>query len=140
MQTNYRFNVNENIKRLITDCLQELASMDIPVATSIFFREAKGRTYYGTCYQGRRTKRYADYDFVISVNRFLTTEKAFKETIIHELLHTIDFKSGHKGKWKAYADYVNSRTDYHVARTATHTLAPQPPTRRRRRVRTVRFR
>ena len=140
MQTNYRFNVNENIKRMITDCLQELAAMDIPVATSIFFREAKGRTYYGTCYQGRRTKRYADYDFVISVNRYLTTEKAFKETIIHELLHTIDFKSGHKGKWKAYADYVNSRTDYHVTRTATHILAPQPPTRRRRRVRTVRFR
>lgn len=140
MQTNYRFNVNENIKRLITDCLQELTALDIPVATSIFFREAKGRTYYGTCYQGRRTKRYADYDFVISVNRYLTTEKAFKETIIHELLHTIDFKSGHKGKWKAYADYVNSRTDYHVTRTATHTLAPQPPTRRRRRVRTVRFR
>jgi hypothetical protein len=140
MQTNYRFNVNENIKRLITDCLQELAALDVPVATSIYFREATGRTYYGTCYQGRRTKRYADYDFVISVNRYLTTEKAFKETIIHELLHTIDFKSGHKGKWKAYADYVNSRTDYHVTRTATHTLAPQPPTRRRRRVRTVRFR
>lgn len=140
MQTNYLFNVNENIKRLITDCLQELAALDIPVATSIFFREAKGRTYYGTCYQGRRTKRYSDYDFVISVNRYLTTEKAFKETIIHELLHTIDFKSGHKGKWKAYADYVNSRTDYNVTRTATHTLAPQPPTRRRRRVRTVRFR
>ena len=140
MQTNYRFNVNENIKRLITDCLQELAALDIPVATSIYFREAKGRTYYGTCYQGRRTKRYADYDFVISVNRYLTTEKAFKETIIHELLHTIDFKSGHKGKWKAYADYVNSRTDYNVTRTATHILAPQPPTRRRRRVRTVRFR
>ena len=140
MQTHYRFNVNENIKRLITDCLQELTALDIPVATSIFFREAKGRTYYGTCYQGRRTKRYADYDFVISVNRYLTTEKAFKETIIHELLHTIDFKSGHKGKWKAYADYVNSRTDYNVTRTATHTLAPQPPTRRRRRVRTVRFR
>ena len=140
MQTNYLFNVNENIKRLITDCLQELAAMDIPVATSIFFREAKGRTYYGTCYRGRRTKRYADYDFVISVNRYLTTEKAFKETIIHELLHTIAFKSGHKGKWKAYADYVNSRTDYHVTRTATHILAPQPPTRRRRRVRTVRFR
>lgn len=139
MQTNYRFNVNENIKRLITDCLQELAALDVPVATSIYFREATGRTYYGTCYQGRRTKRYADYDFVISVNRYLTTEKAFKETIIHELLHTIDFKSGHKGKWKAYADYVNSRTDYHVTRTATHTLAPQPPTRRRRRVRTVRF-
>ena len=59
MQTNYRFNVNENIKRLITDCLQELAAMDIPVATSIFFREAKGRTYYGTCYRGRQTKRYA---------------------------------------------------------------------------------
>ena len=140
MQTNYLFNVNENIKRLITDCLQELAALDIPVATSIFFREAKGRTYYGTCYQGGRTKRYADYDFVISVNRYLTTEKAFKETIIHELLHTIAFKSGHKGKWKAYADYVNSRTDYNVTRTATHTLAPQPPTRRRRRVRTVRFR
>lgn len=140
MQTNYRFNVNENIKRLITDCLQELAALDVPVATSIYFREAKGRTYYGTCYQGRRTKRYADYDFVISVNRYLTTEKAFKETIIHELLHTIAFKSGHKGKWKAYADYVNSRTDYNVTRTATHTLAPQPPTRRRRRVRTVRFR
>ena len=140
MQTNYRFNVNENIKRLITDCLQELTALDIPVATSIFFREAKGRTYYGTCYQGRRTKRYADYDFVISINRYLTTEKAFKETILHELLHTRDFKSGHKGKWKAYADYVNSRTDYNVTRTATHTLAPQPPTRRRRRVRTVRFR
>ena len=140
MQTNYRFNVNENIKRLITDCLQELAAMDIPVATSIFFREAKGQTYYGTCYRGRRTKRYADYDFVISVNRYLTTDKAFKETIIHELLHTIDVKSGHKGTWKAYADYVNSRTDYNVTRTATHTLAPQPPTRRRRRVRTVRVR
>ena len=139
MQTNYRFNVNENIKRLITDCLQELTALDIPVATSIFFREAKGRTYYGTCYQGRRTKRYADYDFVISVNRYLTTEKAFKETIINALLHTIDFKSGPYGKWKAYADYVNSRTDYNVTRTATHTLAPQPPTRRRRRVRTVRF-
>ena len=96
MQTNYLFNVNENIKRLITDCLQELAAMDIPVATSIFFREAKGRTYYGTCYRGRRTKRYADY--------------------------------------------VNSRTDYNVTRTATHTLAPQPQTRRRRRVRAVRFR
>ena len=105
-----------------------------------FLPRGKGTNLLRHMLPGRRTKRYADYDFVISVNRYLTTEKAFKETIIHELLHTIDFKSGHKGKWKAYADYVNSRTDYNVTRTATHTLAPQPPTRRRRRVRTVSFR
>lgn len=48
----------------------------------------------------------------------IATEHDIKNTIIHEILHTFEDTIGHKEKWQYYANYVNTRTNYHIKRLA----------------------
>lgn len=116
METNYFFDVNEKFKKLILQCLDELKELNFPIPTSVYFREGTGLRIYGLCYSDKFYKKYKDYDFVISINKNLILEKDIKETIIHELLHTVDLASGHKGTWKFWANYINEKTEYNISR------------------------
>ena len=120
METNYYFDVNVGIKKLILECLEELKALKFPIPISVYFREGGGTQIYGLCYEGKYYKKYSNWDFVISINKYLTTAKDIKETIVHELLHTVDLSHG--GKWKLWANYVNKNTSYSITRTKNRVL------------------
>lgn len=131
METNYYFDTNETLKKLILQCIDELKQLGFPVPSSIYFREGKGERTYGLCYLGKYYNKYKNWEFVISINRYLPTEKDFKETIIHELLHTAETVFCHSGKWRTWANYVNANTDYHIAVTGNITLTNHEETTRK---------
>ena len=116
MCSNYFFEVNENVKNLIKICMSELIKLNVPFSNSIYFREGGGTNTYGLCYLGKDYIKYKNYEYVISINKFLNTVRDIKETIIHELLHTVDFPSGHGGRWKKWARIINENTDYNITR------------------------
>lgn len=122
METNYYFDVSDNIKKLIIECLDELKALNVPIPISVYFREGGGTNIYGLCYEGKYYKKYSNWDFVISINKYLTTNKDLKETIIHELLHTLDLNMTHTGEWKFWANYVNQNTNYNITRTSNFVL------------------
>lgn len=47
------------------------------------------------------------------------SEKACKDTIIHEILHSCKECSGHTGKWKQYAQKMNAMYGYNIKRTTS---------------------
>ena len=75
MKTNYFFYVDENCKKLILQCLDELKELGFPIPTSVYFRKGRGISTYGMCYKGKYFKKYKNYDFVISINENLIYEK-----------------------------------------------------------------
>ena len=104
---NYCFDVNDKFKSLILECLDELQKLNFPLPNSVYFREGKGKTGYGLCAKGDYYNKYKNWDFVISVNKYLFEKNDIKETVIHELLHTLDMTHG--GKWKEWATFKIGR-------------------------------
>lgn len=70
-----------------------------------------------------RIGRYLPNYFIIEINsRYLDvcTENAIKNTIMHELIHSIQGCMNHGCKWKNIAHQVNSFYGYNVQRTNSY--------------------
>ena len=46
-------------------------------------------------------------------------ERAVRETLAHEVLHTCRGCKDHGPRWKGYADKMNAAYGYHISRTGT---------------------
>ncbi len=90
-----------------------LDSLDVPINRSVEFKLSHAKSYLGMCMRLRNGER----KFRILLNKNAQGE-AFENIVIHELLHTIKIKDGHRGKWKAYANIVNENTNYQITRIA----------------------
>ena len=97
-----------------------LIVIGIPVSRDICpeIRLSKATSWYGQCqqnrvYQGRR------YKFVISISAYhlQSSERAIRNTIIHELLHTCPGCLNHGAKWKKYADMVGQQFGFNIIRS-----------------------
>ncbi len=100
-------------------CLSELNKAGIktgPVSAWIVNTRAKKR--WGFC------KKEKDGTYVIEIAQLLLKddripEKAVKETIIHELLHTCYGCMNHQKRWKHYAQIMNDTYGYNIKRTTS---------------------
>jgi|GEM_PF-6485547 len=90
-----------------------LDDLGVPINRSVEFKLSRAKSYLGMCTRLRDGER----KFHILVNKNLQGED-FETVVIHELLHTIKIRDGHRGKWKAYATLVNENTNYHITRVA----------------------
>ncbi|MCH5152858.1 MAG: hypothetical protein J1F68_02725 [Clostridiales bacterium] len=122
----YGFAVNSKLKQLIEECLQLMEELQVPVSTSVYFKECKGFSRFGYCKRNTNTasRRERAFQYTVAINRYFLHDEDCKTTIIHELLHTIGSKLGHTGDWKKWAKYVNAHTPYNVGRTASFELQP----------------
>lgn len=91
---------------LYNRCVEELQVIDIPISkrlTHIEFND-KLKTAFGQCV-------FSNGFFHIEFNKILLkdniNEKTVRETIYHELIHTIDGCFNHGKKFQYYADLVN---------------------------------
>lgn len=125
---NLNMNLRITLDFIKNECIQELESLNIPIANDINFRIRQDRlSNFATC---RRYDNWLSgiYDFEIEINKSLIEmyldeiidEKVIKGTIIHELLHTIDDCMNHKKKWKYYANIVNNAYGYNIKRCTNY--------------------
>ena len=109
----------EEVNQWLWEERDNLIKLGIPVSGNICpeIRFSKATSWYGQCqqnriYQGRR------YPFRISISEYHleSSERAIRNTLIHELLHTCPGCLNHGPKWKAYARIVQLRLGYQIVR------------------------
>lgn len=98
-------------KKWILECIDYVKSLNIPISTNIYFKHCRCFDEIGWCETEEDSKK-AECTIALSIYLNLHPEEYeidFKETCIHELLHTIKnkAKNPHKGQWKKYADMIN---------------------------------
>ena len=107
----------KDLMSLVAECEKELDAIEIPYRTVRNWTvNTRAQCRWGQC------KRVADGVYDINISARLLQDDApddgAKETIIHELLHTVKGCVSHKEKWKSLADKVNrSYPQYHIKRT-----------------------
>lgn len=75
----------------------------------------RAKRRWGQC---KRTP-YGTYEININAELVKQSEEGTLNTIIHELLHASKDGNGHNGKWKEYANTINSMYNINVKRTNT---------------------
>lgn len=109
----------KDLERLAARCEAELEAIGIRCGTVRSWSvNTRAKKRWGRC----RQISPGVFDIDIS-ERLLGDEvedTAAKETIIHELLHTVEGCLGHKGKWKLLAQMVGrAYPQYHIKRTSS---------------------
>lgn len=76
---------------------------------------------FGLCSQ-KRNGSQMQYDFVIELNHMLLTvdEKYAMETVVHEILHTVEGCMNHGPKWKKAAAIMNEKYGYNVKTSSSY--------------------
>ena len=109
----------KDLEKLVEECKKDLDEIGIPYRTvRNWLINTRAKCRWGQCRRGSTDI------FDISISHRLLQDDvldvAAKGTIIHELLHTVDGCSGHKGKWKLFAEKVNrAYPQYNIKRTTT---------------------
>ena len=98
------------------ECKKELDNLGIEYANNISFTvNSRAKSRWGRCNKNRGGR------YVIEINSELLNEcnslRGLKETILHEMIHTVSGCMNHGDKWKRLADKVNRRYGYAIKRT-----------------------
>ncbi len=107
--------------RLKNDCLKELQEIGIidKVAANITWRiDTRAKKRLGVC-EKKNKMTYTYHTIGISdwvLKSF--SDKDIKNTIMHELLHTINGCNNHGYNWQRYAELVNEKLGYEISRLA----------------------
>ena len=109
---------DERINRMLSECEDLLRGLGVPISGSICPEVVLiGSTrYYGFCCPRGSKRHYSDYDYYIEISGYSleNTEKSLRNTLIHELIHTVPEGLCHTGEWKKWADYVSEKTGYTI--------------------------
>lgn len=109
----------KNVYKLVDRAVQECMAIGIQVGyidDVKINRRAKAR--WGLCSKNRFTGKYT----IEISNRLLddsVSDTATMNTVVHEVLHTVDGCMNHGALWKKYASMVNRRYGYNVKRTTS---------------------
>lgn len=108
------------INRMLAECIELMKELGVPISDSIcpVVRLNGSRCRYGSCYDRGARKAYTEYDFYIEISGHIlqNTEKSIRNTLLHELLHTMPEGYDHRGEWKKWAKYVSEKTGYNIQR------------------------
>lgn len=108
----------EGFKKVSSECEADLLSIGIqPGNVNQWVINTRTKCRWGLC------KQVAPGEFVISIANRLqqgtVSDQAAKNTILHELLHTVKECHGHKGQWKELAAKVNRRLPHYTIKRTT---------------------
>lgn len=93
---------------LFEESKREIEKVGIKLKKDITCKIGNSKRNYGLC----RNKKNIE----ISMWLLKLDDKEIKNTIIHELLHTLDNTKGHDYRWKYYASVMNKEYGYHISR------------------------
>ena len=108
------------INRMLAESVSLLKELGVPISDSIAPEVVliSARSRFGSCCPKGSRKMYTDYDYYIEISGFTVnnSEKSLRNTLIHELIHTVPGGLCHTGEWRKWARYVSERTEYHIQR------------------------
>lgn len=111
---------DERISRMLAESIALMKELGVPISDSICpeVKLTSAHAYLGCCYPKGSLKDCTEYDYYIMIPGFTinNTERSLRNTLIHELIHTVPGGLSHKGEWKKWADYVSGKTGYHIQR------------------------
>lgn len=109
----------KDLKKLASECEQDLLSIGIqPGNVNRWIVNTRAKCRWGLC----RTVQPGLFDISIAARLLQddVDDQAAKNTILHELLHTVKGCKGHKGQWKLLAAKVNRKLpQYTIKRTTS---------------------
>ncbi len=108
----------KNFEKLIKECQADLESIGIKIGkVTKYSINTRAKSRWGQC------KQVGNGVFEINISEQLLqdniTDQAAKDTILHEMLHTVDGCMGHKGKWKELAELVNKKLPQYTIKRVT---------------------
>ncbi len=109
----------KDLMKLARECMKDLDSLGIRYGQVHKWEiNTRAKKRWGQC------RKVAEGVFEISISRMLLddaiTDQAVKDTILHELLHTVPGCIQHQGRWNELSDYVNRRLPaYNIQRTTS---------------------
>ena len=110
----------KDYKKLQEICLSEVVAVGIEPGNIIEWQlNSRAKSRWGQCTRNNKTKECKIQIAAQLIYDDRISEKACKETIIHEILHTCNGAKGHTGLWKQYADKINTRYGYNIKRTTS---------------------
>ena len=108
------------INRMLAECIGLMRELGVPISDSICPEVILVGThsYYGRCNPKGSLKRFTEFDYYIEISghTLQNTEKSLRNTLIHELIHTVPDGLCHTGEWKKWAKYVSEKTGYNIQR------------------------
>ena len=109
----------KDLEKLINICQSALDSLGIKYSKNVIWSvNTRAKSRWGLC------KKTGLNKFEISIAVCLLNDNVddqmAKNTIVHELLHTVSGCMGHKGKWKLLADYVNQKLPQYSIKRVTN--------------------
>ena len=111
---------DERINQMLVESIRLLKDLGVPISDSICPDVTLTGTHcsYGRCCPKGSRKKYTEYDYYIEISGHTlnNTEKSLRNTLIHELIHTVPGGLCHTGQWKIWAKYVSEKTGYKIQR------------------------
>jgi predicted SprT family Zn-dependent metalloprotease len=109
-----------NLKKVTDDCIRECQECGIVLGKIADISiDDKPKRYWGLCRYSAPEKLY-----YIIINPVLLEDKTpikfLKETILHELCHTIKGGMAHTGAWKTAVEKLNRKFGYNIKRVNTN--------------------
>lgn len=108
------------INRMLVESIVLMKELGVPISDSICpeVRLVGSHCKYGRCCREGSLKRYTEYDYYIEISEHTlqNAEKSLRNTLIHELIHTVPNGMCHTGEWKKWAKYVSTKTNYNIKR------------------------
>lgn len=109
---------DERINGMLAECIALMKELGVPISDSICPEVRLTGTHcnFGRCCSKGSLKRYTEYDFYIEISghTLQNTERSLRNTLIHELIHTVPDGLCHTGEWKKWARYVSAKTGYDI--------------------------
>lgn len=105
---------------MLAESIALMNELGVPISKSIC-PEVKligSHCKYGRCCSKGSLKRYTEYDYYIEISghTLQNTEKSLRNTLIHELIHTVPGGMCYTGEWKKWAKYVSAKTGHTIQR------------------------
>lgn len=112
-----------DLKEYVTHCIDELKSIGIEPGRILTLEiNTRARKRWGAC-SPEYDEKGNIIGYNISINKLLLDEKipekALKNTIIHELLHSCKGCLTHKNQWKNLAEKVRMELGYDIRRVGS---------------------
>ncbi len=108
----------KDFDKLIKECEADLASVGISIGNVVKYSvNTRAKSRWGQC------KTVGENRYEINISQSLlednVSDQAAKDTILHEMLHTVEGGMGHKGKWKELAQRVNKELPQYTIKRVT---------------------
>lgn len=107
-----------DMDKLLREVISEASALNIPISSKIRSRvrvNNRAIRRFGCC-----ISKDGEHTIEISGKLLFASEKACKQTLAHEVLHTCPGCKNHGTKWKQYAQRMNSAYGYDISRASTH--------------------